>query len=199
MNRFFFLFFVVFTVLAYSVCLMPGPGYWEAWLAQRASAVDGSGDICGAGVVNQEHQAEPVIPRATSVDEEYKKEPQTKKEELPGSGSNEIRVDPATENLLRSILTRNLKWKERLGHFIPMIGIAFCLFCLLDDGKVSLLHRFLLVSLISTSIALSIELLQKCLPSWFCRGFAWDDIAVGASGGLFGILLGILIKLRKSI
>lgn len=170
MNAFFL---IAWIVIAYGVCLMPGPRYWQERLQEAdapcagcrlsacaAAGADGAG-ATGAG--------------APSGDERR----------------------PAADEALLDFMTDNVKPKERAGHFIPMAGIGFCMLRLLNARRraaqrVSVAGRFGRVALVVVAaglMAFSIELLQELLPDWFHRGFAFDDMAYGTGGALFGALL----------
>lgn len=148
-------------VVAYGVCLMPGPGYWDKRLPD----------------------ADPVA--------------LVQSEQLHSSESiSVVEVSPAN-GYFRRLFCEDLKAKGWWGHFLPMVGITFCIVRILHKRKVRLVLTFLMALLAAGCIALSIELLQETLPSSFCRGFAWADIGVALTGALTGITASIAVILLK--
>ena len=89
-------------------------------------------------------------------------------------------------------MSDNRKAKERMAHFIPMLGIGFCLFLLLRDRKRGLVPALVITVVTAGLISLSIECLQELLPESFAHGFALSDIWTSLAGSLLGATLGIL-------
>lgn len=113
---------------------------------------------------------------------------------------------PSVRNIFYAFLTENVMLKERMGHFLPMVGFSFCLMRL----QVSSLRGFLRCSIFSSllvgSLALGIEFLQELLPGYFHRGFAVDDVVVALSGGVVGcmafglvVLVGCFLRKRDPL
>lgn len=167
-------------VCAYTICLMPGPKYWEERLPPPPPPTGVAG---GTPAIHTDDSAG------------------------VAGGTPAIRtvgVPPAPESSqldykapLRSFLTENIKTKERLGHLLPMIGIAWCLIRLLLTRGWRWYAGLLAAWAFVFGIALSIELLQELLPEWFHRGFALDDIGFSMLGGLLGSLGGFLFLTAK--
>ena len=87
-----------------------------------------------------------------------------------------------------AFFTENLHIKGQLGHFIPMVGIGFCLGLLFRSRGVRITITICLAVISAGAIAITIEMLQGLLPRYFGRGFSWADIEVALVGGLFGVV-----------
>lgn len=178
-------FLILWIVIAYTICLVPGPNVMDQMIQDKANASNVA-----------VHQDSSKRANSSSLDDAQSSAPGSSEAQLahpPSNGVNsEIHTELLNGNALNAFLTENVKTKERLGHFLPMIGIAFCLVRLLLTRGWRW-HAGLLAALAFVfGLALSIELLQETLPEWFHRGFTLDDIGFSVLGGMLGSLGGFL-------
>lgn len=183
--------------LAFVLCLMPGPRYWQERLqlnAERGS--EAAAQVSGEDAEREKSLANPAKDKAVA---EHARPSATNIRYASTADIPAVSHDHASIRMTaKAFLSTNVKTKERLGHFIPMAGIGFCLTGLFRQRKVGVLKSISWTLVTASGIALLIELLQELVPESFHRGFALDDIGVSLAGGLAGAGL-VLIARRGRI
>jgi hypothetical protein len=178
---------IFWIMIAFVICLVPGPDVVDKKVQGKANASNGE--------VQQEAPKE--ISHSTNT-EEQSATSETNAGQRPTAHFNDehsTAVDGTPANrAISSFLTENVRTKEWLGHFIPMVGIGFWFLRLPRVRRLDRWKGVLFSVLFSSLAALIIEFAQMLLPVWFHRGFAWADIGVSLFGGFAGALAGLLFK-----
>ena len=170
---------ILWIVLAFVLCLTPGPDWWEERLGSegRSQRTEVSG-------------LEQAVEQMSEVGDQTAEGGEaatTKNQELS-----------TTHPVADAVLNDHRKVKELGTHFILMAGIAFCFIRVLNSSQFSTLRplRSLFLVLYSLIVVLlissSIEFFQELLPESFAHGFAISDIWYSLAGGLLGALLGLV-------
>ena len=180
-------FLIIWIIIAFVTCLAPGPDVLDQAIQSKANMRSVAAPQESFEQTNNSSldDAPSGVLESTAVEPAHS----------PVSGiHSEVHPRLSFCKTLSVFFTENVKTKERLGHMIPMIGIAFCLIRLLLTRGWRWYAGLLAAWAFVFGLALSIELLQELLPESFHRGFAWDDIGFSMIGGLLAVLGGFLFS-----
>lgn len=220
---------LIWTLLAYVLCLMPGPGFWQARLAaddygqtSKASGLKLRGiplapDISGhkldvgsqelrtlsASTTNQELRTSSP---STTNQERRTLSPSTKNQEQrtlsPSTTNQELRtLSPRTaeQAVLFDLVSTHLGVKERAAHFGLMMGVAFCAVRLGLASGLGWVRSLVGAMVLVACEAGSIEWLQSLLPDWMARGFSMSDIWMSLAGGACGAGVGVMVWKQSGV
>jgi FlaA1/EpsC-like NDP-sugar epimerase/CheY-like chemotaxis protein len=175
---------------------MPGPAYWEERLqldAEQTTAVSDQIPEVSVAAAPPGRANSPSAP--LSADDDLNAA--SVLNVTPRSSTSRLTIaadPPAIKKEISDFLNENVKNKERLGHFLPMVGIGFCMMGLFRVRKAAVLKSVVWILFLTAMISLGIELLQELVPEYFHRGFALDDIGMALAGSLLGIGLALISR-----